>query len=170
MANKLNSRGWPGYFAALFFASLSILAAYGMRFGQAASAVSEPMEAVANSLTFPDNKVRLREKYTGIAPLDYGLRFLVAAFLPGVAGWDKGFQLQQIYFLFSFFPIISTWSVEAGRKGNTLALTSWYASSSSQAPLLKNLLNRVWTGLLCGHFSIRLLAGQLLPPFTTWHI
>jgi len=129
MAKKSYSRGWPGHFAALFFLSLSILAAKEMRLGEVASAVSEPMEAVVNSLTFPDNKYRLRENYTGIAPLDFGLRFLVAAFLPGVAGWDKGFQIQQIYFLVSFFSIIAIWSVEAGRKRNTRALTSLYASS-----------------------------------------
>ena len=129
MAKKSYSRGWPGRFAALFFLSLSILAAKEMRLGEVASALSEPMEAVVNSLTFPDNKYHLRENYTGIAPLDFGLRFLVAAFLPGVAGWDKGFQIQQIYFLVSFFSIIAIWSVEAGRKRNARALTSLYASS-----------------------------------------
>jgi len=131
MPQKSYSRGWPGRFAALYFLSLSILAAKDMRLSEVALAVSEPMEAVVNSLTFPDNKYRLQEYYTGIAPLDFGLRFLVAAFLPGVAGWDKGFQIQQIYFLVSFFSIIAIWSVEAGRKRNALALTSLYASSFS---------------------------------------
>ena len=125
MTTKPLSRGWPGRFAALFFLSLSMLALKEMRLGKTASAVSEPMETVVKTLTFPDNKHRLRETYTGIGPLDFGLRFLVAAFLPGVAGWDKGFQIQQIYFFASFFPIIAILSVEAGRKRNALALTSW---------------------------------------------
>lgn len=123
----LPGRGWPGRFAAIFFLSLSILAAKEMRLGEVASAMSEPIEAVVKSLAFPDNKYRLQETYVGIAPLDFGLRFLVVAFLPGVAGWDRGFQIQQMYFLVSFFPIIAIWSVEAGRKRNVLALTSLYA-------------------------------------------
>jgi hypothetical protein len=127
MAKNAYLRGWPGRFAAIFFLSLSILAAKEMRLSEAASAISEPNEAVVNSLAFPDNKYRLQKTYVGIAPLDFGLRFLVVAFLPGVAGWDRGFQIQQMYFLVSFFPIIAIWSVEAGRKRNVLALTRWYA-------------------------------------------
>lgn len=115
MDNRTYSRGWTGRFVALFFLSLSALAAKEMRLGQVSAAITKPMEVVVNSLNFPDNKGRLRESYTGIAQLDFGLRFLVAAFLPGVAGWDKNFQIQQIYFLVSFFSIISIWSVEAGR-------------------------------------------------------
>ena len=123
MAENSYSRGWPGRITALFIFSLSILAAWEMRLGSTASVSSELMENVINSSTFPDNGFRLRERYTGIQSLDTGLRVLVAAFLPGVAGWDRGVQIQQIYFLVSFFPIISIWSVEAGRKRNARALT-----------------------------------------------
>lgn len=170
MAKISYSRGWSGRLAALFFLSLSLLAAKEMRLSGAASAVSGPMEAVVTSLNFPDNEYRLRENYTGIAPLDFGLRFLVAAFLPGVAGWDKGFQIQQIYFLVSFFTIIAIWSVEAGRKRNSLALTSLYVLAFSPIPLPNILLKRVSAGLPFGHYSIRLLGGRLLYPSTTWHI
>ena len=167
MADKPYSRGWTGRFVALFFLLLPLLAVKEMRLSKSASAVSEAVEVVVNSLKFPDNNYRLRENYTGIAPLDSGLRFLVVAFLPGVAGWDKGFQIQQIYFLFSFFPIISIWSIEAGRKRSSLALTSLYASIFSSYSFLNILLKRVWTELPFGHYSIRLLAGRLLYPSTT---
>jgi hypothetical protein len=126
MASTAQSRGLPGLFAALFFITLSILALKEMRLSTTASAVSAPMEAAVNSLAFPDTKYSLREKYTGIEPLDLGLRYLVAAFLPGVAGWDKEFQIQQIYFLVSFFPIIAIQSAEAGRKRSGGSWTSLY--------------------------------------------
>lgn len=129
MARTTHSRGWPGRFAVLFFISLSALAVKEMRLSDAAAAVNDHMPAVVGSRIFPDKKHHLREHYTGIASLDYGLQFLVAAFLPGAAGWDKGFQIQQIYFLVSFFAIIVTLSVEAGRKGNTRGWTRLYAMS-----------------------------------------
>ena len=135
------SRGWLGYPVALFFLSLSLLAVKEMRLSTASFAVQEPMEAAVTSLSFPDRKQRLRESYTGIVGLDFGLRYLVLAFLPGVAGWDKGFQIQQIYFLVSFFTILSIWSVEAGRRRNSIALTSLYVpifSCSSPKILVKS--------------------------------
>ncbi|PVH78698.1 hypothetical protein DL98DRAFT_421668 [Cadophora sp. DSE1049] len=83
------------------------------------------MTTVSTTLKFPDNDQTLRTKYTGIASLDYGLGFLVAAFLPGASGWDLNAQVQQIYFFVSFFPIVSIWSVEAGRKGNASSFITW---------------------------------------------
>jgi hypothetical protein len=126
MSPTPNSRGWPGLVATVSFLSLSLLALKEMRLSPAAAAVSDPLEAAVRSLTIPHTKHRLRDKYTGIRPLDFGLRFLVTAFLPGVAGWDRGFQAQQIYFLVSFFPIIAIWSVEAGRERSSGKLTSLY--------------------------------------------
>lgn len=143
MAKQADSRGWLGYLTALFFLSLSLLAVKEMRLGTASFAVQDPMEAAVHSLTFPDRKQRLRDSYTGIVGLDFGLRYLVSAFLPGVAGWDKGFQIQQIYFLISVFTIISIWSVEAGRKRNSIALTSLYVLIFSPVPLPRILLNRI---------------------------
>lgn len=125
MAESTYSRGWPGRFAALFFLGLSALAVKEMRLSTAAAATADPIQAVVNTRKFA-NGLPLRESFTAFAPLDIGISYLVAAFLPGVAGWDQAFRLQQIYFLFSFFPIISIWSVEAGRKRNFRALTSLY--------------------------------------------
>lgn len=124
MAESTSSRGWLGYVAALFFISLSVLATKEMRLSTAAAAVGDPLEAVVTSRKF-SNGFPLRESFTAFAPLDIGISYLVAAFLPGVAGWDEAFRLQQIYFLISFFPIISIWSVEAGRKRNFKAVTSF---------------------------------------------
>lgn len=129
MVQETSSRGWPRRFGGLFFASLSILAAKEMWVGEAASQVSKPLEDIFNSRFFPDTKYALRDRYTG-TPLDMVLSYLVAVFLPGTAGWDKGSQIQQIYFLISFFSIIGTWSVEAGRRRNTWALIRWCVSTS----------------------------------------
>ncbi|KAF2488538.1 hypothetical protein BU16DRAFT_545529 [Lophium mytilinum] len=124
-ATTSNIRGWSGYTAALFFVSLSALAVKLMHLSDAAAALAElPFQDVVHSLTFP-NKHRLREHYTGIEPLDVGLRFLVAAFLPGAAGWDLGCQIQQIYFIVSCLALVAIWAVEAGRVGNSRAVTSF---------------------------------------------
>jgi hypothetical protein len=124
MPKTLYSRGLPGLFASVILLILSGVALKEIRLGTASHETNKPMEAVVNSLQFADNKHRLRTDYTGIASVDFGLRYLVAAFLPGAAGWDRGFQIQQIYFLVSFFSIVALWSVEAGRRRNAWAWTS----------------------------------------------
>lgn len=110
-------RGWPRHLFTLLFLSLSLLALREMRLSPAAFAVSLPLETAVTTLTFPGHpESPLRESYTGIPAFDLGLRFLVTAFLPGTAGWDPEFKIQQIYFLVSFFSVIAIWSVEAGRE------------------------------------------------------
>ncbi|KAH7304847.1 hypothetical protein BKA65DRAFT_544088 [Rhexocercosporidium sp. MPI-PUGE-AT-0058] len=125
MAEKILSRGWKGHAATAFFISLSLIALKEMRLSDIASRVSKPMTTVTTTLKFPDNDETLRTNYTGIASLDHGLGFFVAAFLPGAAGWDVNSQVQQIYFLVSCFSILSIWSVEAGRKGNASSFITW---------------------------------------------
>ena len=127
MADNLYSRGWKGYAATGFFITMSLIALKEMRLSDVAMSVSKPMEDVTTTLKFPDHDQTLRTKYTGIPSLDYGLGFLVAAFLPGASGWNSNALVQQIYFLVSFFPIISISSVEAGRKGNASSVIKWYA-------------------------------------------
>jgi len=68
------------------------------------------------------NNLALRTHFTGISSIDYGIRFLVVAFMPGALGIDKGILLQQAYFLASFSPLISIYCVEAGRTGNAWSL------------------------------------------------
>ena len=126
MADKFYSRGWKGYVATGFFITMSLIALKEMRLSDVAMSVSKPMEDVTTTLKFPDHDQTLRTKYTGIASVDYGLGFLVAAFLPGASGWNLNAFVQQIYFLASFFPIISISSIEAGRKGNASSLIRWF--------------------------------------------
>ena len=121
--STLPSRGLAGPFVAFIFIGLSALALKEMRFGTAAKATEEALGAVVANRKF-ENGQPLRDSFTAWAPLDTGISYLVAAFLPGVAGWDQAFRLQQIYFLFSAFPLTSILAVEAGRKRNFRALTS----------------------------------------------
>jgi hypothetical protein len=133
MATPTSSRGWP---ATLIFLSLSVFAFKEMHLSKPAVAVRQPIQAVVKSLVFPDQEVELRETYTGIPALDLVFRNLVAAFLPGVAGWDKSFQIQQIYFLFSFFPILTVLAVEAGRKKASSLIRRYVSTFSLRRPEL----------------------------------
>jgi len=132
MAQNASSRGWVGTFTAFLFISMSILAAKEMRLSKESLSVGEPMAAAASTLSFPDNGRPLRASYTGIEPADAGLRFLVIAFLPAAAGWDKGSQIQQIYFLVSFFSVVSLWSIESTRNNNARGLTRLYGFQRSK--------------------------------------
>ncbi|KAK5162735.1 uncharacterized protein LTR77_011218 [Saxophila tyrrhenica] len=114
------------------FVGLAVLATYYMRLSPPSNAaggffalITEPKPFV-----FPETDIVLRRTYTGLGPVDMFLSFLVAAFLPGAAGIDRAFQLQQIHFLFSFLPVITVWSVEAARKGSgwkMISFTSFWA-------------------------------------------
>jgi hypothetical protein len=105
---------------ATLFLFASAVAHYYMHMGPAAIAATDSFTIVAEAkeFYFPDNSFLLRRNYTGVHAIDMGLSFLVAAFLPGAAGWDRNFQLLQAYFLFSFFSLIAVWSVEACRTRN----------------------------------------------------
>lgn len=103
-----------------FFLAASAFALRHMVFGPAAVAANDDFAVIAQNedYHFSANGVKLRRGYTGIRALDSGLSFLVAAFLPGAAGWDRNFQLLQAYFLFSFFSVLAIWSIEAARTRN----------------------------------------------------
>ncbi|KAH8724808.1 hypothetical protein GQ44DRAFT_772845 [Phaeosphaeriaceae sp. PMI808] len=64
------------------------------------------------------NGVPIKKHYTGIGPLDDGLAFLVAAFIPGAAGWNETFYWQQVHFLSQFATISAIQNVEACRQRN----------------------------------------------------
>lgn len=115
------SRTW---LASLLLLGLAAAATYYMRLGPAATAVGADFEKIMTNehFVFPNSDIVLRRSYTGIDVLDQGLTFLVAAFLPGAAGINRAFQIQQIYFLFSFAPILGVWSIEAARGRNSGAL------------------------------------------------
>lgn len=118
------SRGWYGRIASVALVTLSALAAYEMRYTPSSPGFSEHFLTIVDTKAFPElPELVVRSHYTGIANVDYGLRFLVAAFLPGAAGFVKEFQVLQAYFLISFFAIISIHAVEAGRRANKRAWT-----------------------------------------------
>ena len=64
------------------------------------------------------NGAPMKTRYTGIAPIDIELSMLVAAFVPGTAGWDPVFRQQQIYFLFQFFAVCCIMAIESHRASN----------------------------------------------------
>ncbi|KAI7717532.1 hypothetical protein KC353_g4500 [Hortaea werneckii] len=118
--NRSTGNSTSRYAFASIFVLLAALAVREMRIGPVSSKVGEMFEPAvsANYIQAYDN-IQLRKRYTGIEPVDYGLRFLVVAFLPGATGVpDPGQKLQQAYFLLSFFPVVAIMSVEAGRRVN----------------------------------------------------
>ena len=118
---------WVGALVATLLVLLSLLATWEIRVVPEKVGLSEAMQAIQSSGGFFEttgNQVPLRSRYTGIEAIDVGLGFLVSAFLPAAAGWDRGHQLFQGYFLASFYAIVSVWSVEAGRVKNKGALIS----------------------------------------------
>lgn len=117
--------------------AISAVAVYYMRLGPAAHATVPHFEQVMapGDFRFPGTHTALRREYTGFAPLDMGLTFLVAAFYPGMRDADMSgaFEQQQPYFLMQFGPIIAAMAVEAGRDRNYLTVMSLYVGSSKRA-------------------------------------
>ncbi|KAK4445402.1 hypothetical protein QBC34DRAFT_413167 [Podospora aff. communis PSN243] len=60
----------------------------------------------------------LKTAYTRISSVDNVLSMLVAAFIPGSAGWLPEFQAQQIYFLAQFSAMVAVMTVESHRVRN----------------------------------------------------
>lgn len=111
--------------AAINFFVFSSTALYAIAYAPSPYEFSDRFAAVVDSATLPDGfGVSLRTKYTGVEAIDYPLRFLVTAFLPGIAGLVKEAQIQQAYFLVSFFPMITIYTIEAGRNGASSKLIS----------------------------------------------
>lgn len=77
------------------------------------------LNVIVDALHYPERPdITIRTHYTGIAGLDYGLRFLVTVFLPSVAPFTEFQQVQLGNFLFAFFPLVVIFSVEASRRGS----------------------------------------------------
>lgn len=117
--------GWLFKTANVSFVVLAAIAFYEMRIKPGFYGFDTKFEAIVKARVFPEApNLIVRDIYTGVASIDYGLQFLVAAFLPGVAGYSKEFQAQQRYFLFSFFPLITIYNIEAGRNSLRGSLAS----------------------------------------------
>ncbi len=127
------------WLATTLFLVMSAIAAYYMHGSHPATrTVGTSLAKLSESTTFvfPDSTIELRRTYTGLAPVDAGLSFLVAAFMTGVRGLNDAFRLQQIHFLFSFLPVLTVWSVESARKGSAWAAISLWVSLERIARVL----------------------------------
>ncbi|KIW73136.1 hypothetical protein PV04_01277 [Phialophora macrospora] len=116
-------RNGTGILFALIFIILSICAVYALRIASIQSGIAEKMELITTVHRFVEHPLPLRTTYTGIAPVDRGLSFLVAAFMNAAAGWDTGFFVFLGYFLISFFAVLTIWAIESCRERNRRALT-----------------------------------------------
>lgn len=111
----------------LVYACMSVVAFYLLQLSPPSKAADTHMQEVmkGRDWRWADHDTVLRRHYTGIAPLDFGLSFLVAAFFYGVAGWNKGIQLQQGNFIVNFFAVLVVWSVESCRARNGWAIITF---------------------------------------------
>ncbi|ETI28353.1 hypothetical protein G647_00802 [Cladophialophora carrionii CBS 160.54] len=116
-------RNGTGILFALIFAILSVCAVYALRIASVQSGIADKMERITTTHRFLEHPLSLRTTYTGIAPVDQGLTFLVTAFMNAASGWDAGFFVFLGYFLVSFFAILTVWAVESCRERNGRALT-----------------------------------------------
>ncbi|KIW06014.1 uncharacterized protein PV09_03195 [Verruconis gallopava] len=117
------SRGASSALFACVFVLLSAWAVRELRIGPVGKKAGELLEPVVNSKIIEEyGNTELRYDYTGIAGVDFILRFLVVVFLPGALGIDQGIKLQAVYFLLSFFPVVAIMSIEAGRLRNKWSL------------------------------------------------
>lgn len=108
----------PGNMAiCAIFAVLSALGLWTMRVSTAMNEVPVGFMDIIQTGVMP-NGLALRKGYTGFAPLDDLLSFLVAAFLPGPTKWNESFYWQQLHFLVQIAPMIAVTTVEACRERN----------------------------------------------------
>jgi hypothetical protein len=124
----------------IFFILCALVATYEMRISTTLTGLGDKIQAEVDSATY------LRTEYTGIPAVDYGLRYLVVSFLPGAAGWNKGFQVQMFYFLVQFFGIIGVYSVEAGRRAN---VDKWIHSTTIWALFYQTVGGAIIIPLYC---------------------
>jgi hypothetical protein len=64
------------------------------------------------------NGVPMKKNFTGLSYLDNWFSFLVAAFLPGSAGWNEVYYWQQFHFLPQVIALIAIMTVESCRERN----------------------------------------------------
>ncbi|KAH9895460.1 hypothetical protein F4778DRAFT_746962 [Xylariomycetidae sp. FL2044] len=121
----LGTRPRTGLYAALF-AVVSGLCFWFMMIDPNANGVPLNFNGQVAAARY-DNGLPMRTRYTGIAPLDNAVRFLVLSFVAGAAGWDDGVRAQQFHFLTSFFAVVCVLNVEACRRRNQGRLISFTA-------------------------------------------
>lgn len=123
LAAAPKSRGRNGWYFMAFYLLCSLLVHYGMWIRSAEYGLDAHFGGILMTGTFPyDSNFPLKRTYCGIGFIDNYLTFLSAAYMPGLAGWDKNFGTLQMYFLGMLIPPIAVWSVESCRKRNALTL------------------------------------------------
>ncbi|KAH4127099.1 hypothetical protein HBH68_065640 [Parastagonospora nodorum] len=116
------------------FALLSAAGAWFMRVSLILYDAPKDFLEVVQAGVYP-NGTPIKKDYTGLAPLDEGLSFLVAAFLPGAAGWNETFYWQQFHFLIQITGLIAIMNVEACRERNS---ASWIKYTAVWAFVYQN--------------------------------
>ena len=105
----------------LLLAFFGVLSAAGLWFMRISTVLNDApvgfLDIVASG-THP-NGVVIKITYTHLKPVDEVLSFLVAAFLPGTAGWDEVFYWQQVHFLVQIGSLLAIMNVEACRTRNS---------------------------------------------------
>lgn len=120
MANQqIIDRGWLRPLLTTAFPLLSAIALFEIMIHPQMYGLQERLNVIVSTTRYPEHsEVVVRSHYTGIVSLDYGLRTLVLAFLPGAAPFNEQQQVQMAYFFFSFFPLLAIMNVEATRYGS----------------------------------------------------
>ncbi|KAH7390480.1 hypothetical protein BKA66DRAFT_413852 [Pyrenochaeta sp. MPI-SDFR-AT-0127] len=117
------------------FVALSVAGAWFMRINIVMNKVPVGFKEVIASGVLP-NGTPIKKHYTGIAPLDGMVSFLVAAFVYGPTGWNEPFFWQQLHFLVQITPMIAVLNVEACRERNR---GSWVKYTAVLALLYQNI-------------------------------
>ncbi|KAF2804993.1 FAD-binding domain-containing protein [Mytilinidion resinicola] len=125
LASAPKSRGIHGWILMAVYATCGLLAHYGMWIRSAEYGLADQFASIITTGVFPDDPTfPLKRTYTGIGAIDNYLTFLSAAYMPGLAGWDKSFATLQMYFLGMLIQPIAVWTIESCRKRNALTLLS----------------------------------------------
>lgn len=117
------------------FAVFAVLGAWFMRIAPILNDVPIGFANIAETGILP-NGMRIKNKFTGLKPLDDGLSFLVAAFIYGPTGWNEAFYWQQLHFLGQLPGLIAIMNVEACRERNQ---SSWLKYTAVYAVLYQNI-------------------------------
>lgn len=113
------NRGLLGSLSTVLLIVFSAIALYEFRIHTAMYGLDKRLKAIVDASKYPERSdITIRSHYTGVAALDYGLRFLVTVFLPSAAPFSDYQQAQLWNFLLAFFPIVVIMSVEATRDGS----------------------------------------------------
>lgn len=115
-----SSRGPMDHVFLAIYAILACIGLYYIRIDSSNTIVPIALQSISTSGTWKEygHDLPVRLQYTGIKWLDFGLAFVVTAFLPGAGSLDAGFWIQQLYFLINFFAVVSLWTIEASRRRN----------------------------------------------------